>query len=565
DITPDSCDFGTIYDGQDVSQAFIVSNLGGGTLTLTDITLSGSLYFAFSAPPVLPVVLTALDSYEFSVVFTPLGAGDYTASLILTDDLSDAVYGGRNVHTVALSGSSLGVMYVEILPDSLLVGSSAGNVALNVSSNIVWNVTDNADWIDCTPGSGSGDGQVTVSYLANDSTDPRVGTISFMGLDDTVYDTVAVVQGGIPYLAVTPDSMTVTPEAGVVSVDLQSNVSWNASWTEDWIVSCTPASGVGSAIVSLAYVANTTNDPRSAVIFFFGPAGSGLASPFVLNQSAIPFLAITPDNANVAHEAGVLSLNVEANLDWTVGEAEDWIVCSPNSGSGDGVINVSYDANPDDSLRVGIITVSGPGGDPSVPFILTQNPAPYLIVTPDSLTVAAEGGDLTLELSSNVAWTVTADTDWISCLPTSGTGDSSITVTYMANTSSEPRQGHVTIQILGGGMSDSFTLFQQGVVTVDDDVQVPATTSLLGIYPNPFRGNTKIKYALANAAPYSLYVYNIRGDRVRNLKSGVGQPGLYMVAWDGRDERGTLVGSGIYYLVLRSGSQLFSRRLTLLK
>ncbi|UCE17760.1 MAG: T9SS type A sorting domain-containing protein [Gemmatimonadota bacterium] len=97
---------------------------------------------------------------------------------------------------------------------------------------------------------------------------------------------------------------------------------------------------------------------------------------------------------------------------------------------------------------------------------------------------------------------------------------------------------------------------------------VPEQHSLSHNYPNPFNATTKIGYALANIDPrtnVSLIIYNVLGQDVRTLVDELQQPGYYNVLWDGRDDQGREVHSGVYYCQLRTGSFTATRKVLLLR
>jgi hypothetical protein len=83
---------------------------------------------------------------------------------------------------------------------------------------------------------------------------------------------------------------------------------------------------------------------------------------------------------------------------------------------------------------------------------------------------------------------------------------------------------------------------------------LPSTFSLSQNYPNPFNPRTSIQYSVVSdqSLPHvSLKVYNILGQEIRMLVDEVQNTGLYTVTWDGRDNRGTRVASGVYFYRLR--------------
>lgn len=96
----------------------------------------------------------------------------------------------------------------------------------------------------------------------------------------------------------------------------------------------------------------------------------------------------------------------------------------------------------------------------------------------------------------------------------------------------------------------------------------PTAFSLYQNHPNPFNPQTSIRFdvpAAAGRVPVTLAIYSVRGERVRVLVDGERAPGTYTEPWDGRDDHGVAVGSGVYFYSLRAGSYQNSRRMVLLK
>lgn len=79
-------------------------------------------------------------------------------------------------------------------------------------------------------------------------------------------------------------------------------------------------------------------------------------------------------------------------------------------------------------------------------------------------------------------------------------------------------------------------------------VSMPALHTALGANtPNPFRQTTTIEYTLGERREASIAIYDVRGARVTVLNDGVRDPGTYRIAWNGRDDSGRVVGSGVYF------------------
>jgi hypothetical protein len=93
----------------------------------------------------------------------------------------------------------------------------------------------------------------------------------------------------------------------------------------------------------------------------------------------------------------------------------------------------------------------------------------------------------------------------------------------------------------------------------------PTEFALLQNYPNPFNPETTIKYNLAEGADVRLRIYNIVGQVVRTLVAERQSAGRYNMRWDGTDDRGLAVSSGIYFYQISAGKFQDVKRLMLLK
>jgi hypothetical protein len=93
----------------------------------------------------------------------------------------------------------------------------------------------------------------------------------------------------------------------------------------------------------------------------------------------------------------------------------------------------------------------------------------------------------------------------------------------------------------------------------------PLLFGIRGTYPNPFNLSATIDYALSEAGDVSLSVSSITGQKIRTLLSGPLAAGAHSAVWDGKDDSGKTVSSGIYIAHLRSGKLTASRRMALVK
>ncbi|MFQ5637754.1 MAG: phytase [bacterium] len=98
-----------------------------------------------------------------------------------------------------------------------------------------------------------------------------------------------------------------------------------------------------------------------------------------------------------------------------------------------------------------------------------------------------------------------------------------------------------------------------------ETVFLPQEFELLGNYPNPFNPETTIEYSLPREARVRLSIYNMLGQKVRELLDKRQNPGFKKITWDGHDRVGNPVSSGIYFIRLEVESRTFIRKMVLQK
>ncbi len=103
------------------------------------------------------------------------------------------------------------------------------------------------------------------------------------------------------------------------------------------------------------------------------------------------------------------------------------------------------------------------------------------------------------------------------------------------------------------------------VASRPDETLSPLTFELFQNYPNPFNPETTIQYSLAVSGRVIIHIYNILGQRVRTLVDNVLEAGVHKVQWDGKDEGGRNIASGVYLYRVRSGDFVQTRKLLLLR
>jgi len=93
----------------------------------------------------------------------------------------------------------------------------------------------------------------------------------------------------------------------------------------------------------------------------------------------------------------------------------------------------------------------------------------------------------------------------------------------------------------------------------------PKSFGLLKNYPNPFNASTIIQYEIEKPGFVNLVIFDVLGKKVKTMVSKDHNAGNYQIHWDGTDESGNSIPSGIYFALLTSKSENNMLRLLLLK
>ena len=99
--------------------------------------------------------------------------------------------------------------------------------------------------------------------------------------------------------------------------------------------------------------------------------------------------------------------------------------------------------------------------------------------------------------------------------------------------------GHDTLDIFVAGQGDLLS-------GIAENPEIPTTFAVAQNFPNPFNPTTAIKYQLPKSCRVRLVIYNLLGQKVRTLVNTRREAGYYQAVWDGRNDFGNQVSSGVY-------------------
>lgn len=116
-------------------------------------------------------------------------------------------------------------------------------------------------------------------------------------------------------------------------------------------------------------------------------------------------------------------------------------------------------------------------------------------------------------------------------------------------------------QVEVGSLSES----PSGAAAPASGITLPQADELCQNYPNPSAGNISISYALKKKGRVELSIYNVVGQKIRELVGGIQEAGWHSCYWNGRNTEGRMVSNGVYYYRLVSDDFTSTKRMTVIR
>lgn len=269
-----------------------------------------------------------------------------------------------NVHETSVEvKQAAGDKELSVSPKTIEIDHKPQNKIFTIVSNVDWKVTPNNTWITSTPTTGSGNGQITVSFDQNYVETQRTGTVTISSLDNQTSDTINVTQSAYagPKLVVTPKTLSVGPAATTRNVDVSSNKDWTITNEYDW-VNVNPYSGSRVQTVSVNIAKNNKTASRSATLTVTNSDNQN-SSTFTINQSgAAAYITPNPTSLSFSQGGSSGTLTIDSNVQWEISRDVEWCTLDKiTGGEGTDTVTVTASANDTHSQRTGTLTIAGTG------------------------------------------------------------------------------------------------------------------------------------------------------------------------------------------------------------
>ena len=403
---------------------------------------------------------------------------------------------------------------LSVSPESLAFTAEGGAQNVQVKANNPWTASASGTGISVNPSSGDGNATVTVTAAATNSTDPITGTVSFRsgGLSASVSITQEerkVIQVG--------DVMTIPAEGGSFAVDVQYNtdvVVEVESAAQSWIT-FVAVRALQSGKLEFQFAENSSTDPRQGTVTVKDKNGkvSPITLTFVQEEKKVISVG---DVMTIPAEGGTFAVDVQYNTDVVVeveSTAQSWITFVAVRALASGKLEFQFAENSSTDPRQGTVTVKDKNGKVSPITLTFVQEEKKVIAVGDVMEIPAEGGTFAVDVQYNTDVVVEVESaaqSWITFVAVRALASGKLEFRFAENSSTDPRQGKVTVKDKNGKVSPITLTFKQAekkVIAVGDVMEIPAEG---GTFEVDVQYNTEVVVEIESSAQSWIHFVAVR-------------------------------------------------------
>lgn len=194
-------------------------------------------------------------------------------------------------------------------------------------------------------------------------------------------------------------------------------------------------------------------------------------------------------------------------------------------------------------------------------FTVVNQPQPaYLVVDPIAVNIELPQNQIDVALLTlsntggmSLTYSLEESVDWLSLNPVAGTiaGGASDEIDLTFDTNGLLAGDYTCDITINDDREITLVPINLTVIGTGTSSNIPGMeTALLGNHPNPFNPSTTIKFNLQNQSAVKLGIYNLKGQRVKILIDEEQTAGLHQIEWNGLDDNGNAVASGVYFSIM---------------
>lgn len=360
---------------------------------------------------------------------------------------------------------------IEIATKRFEVGTEGGQISIEVNANVDYEIEIPEafqTWISQKSKTRGLTGSKFSFVIAESKEyDKREGEILITSGEIT--ETVKIYQAGSAILVLSQNEYTMGSEGGVISIDISSNFHYEVDMPNvNWVKPMTQTRAVSNYTLKYEITPNTTYDDREAVIVF-KDTNSDKKESVTIKQRQQDAILLSNKKVEIPQAGGSFSVDVNSNVNYEIeipGECQSWISNIPqtralttNSLSFNVAESEEYDK------REGEIIFKY--NDIVDTLKVYQSGGAILVLTQSEYNLEGRAATITIELKSNLSYTVSTSADWITSAYTRAVSSSSKTFNISMNDTGEIREGTITFTTSDNSKSATVHIAQAPIVRAE--------------------------------------------------------------------------------------------------
>lgn len=328
------------------------------------------------------------------------------------------------------------IPYIVFSPESINASGSSSTHRINVSANTVWSAKCDADWLTFTVADDLS--YIDFNLSENLTNEARTASIIVTGAKT---ETFTITQN-VANLEAETNKLEYAQSGGSYLLKINSEVTWSASTSYDWI-DISPISGnAGEANITISTTPNWDTKQRYGTVGFY--VGDQSFATVLILQDGVKLSA--PEKVSFRARGESKTVQVEGNLSWNVLSKPSWVTISPDGADGSSVITITAENNSDATNRTGVIKLGKEGVTHTAEISVSQD-GKYFSVNNEELAIGSKGGTMQVSIATNDSWSVNLlnNAEWLTVSDKSG--EENMTIDFVAgdNPSVNPRSETATI------------------------------------------------------------------------------------------------------------------------
>jgi len=349
--------------------------------------------------------------------------------------------------------------------------------------------------------------------------------------------------------------LTLEPSDTLIELQIASNRDWQLTEEVDWI-NPPLGQGFGFDTISIRLSPNEGFEDRSTIVYFTIPNDTLQQEVEIIHKGRTRILQGEIASIPLCFNTREAIIFVEANTHWQATSDANWIsILEQSTDTGDGYLRIKAIRNITGEDRNGRILLETTDFTNEINFSQSTNEGIEACINPVYMELGKEAGEVDITISSSTDWTVTNSNEWINLNSFSGDGDGSLVASYESlDPNDSLRIGRMDLDFENFGKL-SVLLKQSENNPISSTPSLSTELSSVQLFPNPVRDKLQLQFHLAKAQNIELEVYNLLGQKVKNIPVPSNRNGIHIMELDTSD-----LSSGQYLLALKGASFMIGKK-----